>query len=120
MLALAAKGPLWGDHRGPARGVDRNSESKNEDGYTMGSCLLRRVEVGDSPFSTGGAQQLVPEQVGSVQTHPVSREDTPHYQSYNTQKQLSSMILGGDIFSGCLERSPDLTSPVARRRGVAN
>ena len=46
---------------GDQLGVDRNSESKNEDGYTMGSCLLRRVAVGDSPFSTGGAPQLVPE-----------------------------------------------------------
>ena len=60
MLALAAKGPLWGDLEDQL-GVDRNSKSKNEDGYTMGSCLLRRVAVGDLPFSTGGALQLVPE-----------------------------------------------------------
>ena len=54
MLALAAKGPLWGDLEDQL-GVDRNSKSKNEDGYTMGSCLLRRVAVGVQPASTRGA-----------------------------------------------------------------
>ena len=58
MLALAVKGPLWGDLEDQL-GVDRNSKSKNEDGYTMGSCLLRRVAVGVQPASTRGALQLV-------------------------------------------------------------
>ena len=43
MLALAAKGLLCCTLEDQL-GVDRNSKSKNEDGYTMGSCLLRRVK----------------------------------------------------------------------------
>ena len=41
--------------------VDRNSKSKNEDGYYTGRGTPRVVAVGDSLFSTGGAPQLVPE-----------------------------------------------------------
>ena len=70
MLALAAKGPLWGDLEDQL-GVDRNSKSKNEDGYTMGSCLLRRVAVGVQPASTRGALQLVLETLRSGPTPPV-------------------------------------------------
>ena len=70
MLALAAKGPLWGDLEDQL-GVDRNSKSKNEDGYTMVSCLLRRVAVGVQPASTRGALQLVLETLRSGPTPPV-------------------------------------------------
>ena len=71
MLALAAKGLLRGDLEDQL-GVDRNSKSKNEDGYTMGSCLLRRVAVGVQPASTRGALQLVLETLRSGPTPPVA------------------------------------------------
>ena len=40
-------------------GVDEKTKSKKRDGYATGSCLPGGVAVGDSPFSTGGAAQLV-------------------------------------------------------------
>ena len=60
MLALAAKGPLWGD-LGDQLGVDEKTKSKNEDGSDLGRACPQVTSVADSPFSTGGAPQLVPE-----------------------------------------------------------
>ena len=60
MLALAAKGPLWVD-LGDQLGVDGNSKSKNEDGSDIGRACPQVTSVADSPFSTGGAAQLIPE-----------------------------------------------------------
>ena len=40
-------------------GVDEKTKSKKRDGYATGSCLPGGVAVGDSPFSTGGASQLI-------------------------------------------------------------
>ena len=52
-------------------GVDEKTKSKKRDGYATGSCLPGGVAVGDSPFSTGGASQLILQYMDSVQTHPV-------------------------------------------------
>ena len=60
MLALAAKGPLWGD-LGDQLGVDEKTKSKKRDGGATGSGHPGGTSVGDSLFSTGGAPQLVPE-----------------------------------------------------------
>ena len=60
MLALAAKGLLWGD-LGDQLGLDGNSKSKNEDGSDLGRACPQVTSVADSPFSTGGAAQLIPE-----------------------------------------------------------
>ena len=51
--------------------VDEKTKSKKRDGYATGSCLPGGVAVGDSPFSTGGASQLILQYMYSVQTHPV-------------------------------------------------
>ena len=58
MLALAAKG-LFCATMEDQLGVDEKTKSKKRDGYATGSCLPGGVAVGDSPFSTGGAAQLV-------------------------------------------------------------
>ena len=60
MLALAAKGPLWGD-LGDQLALDGNSKSKNEDGSDLGRACPQVTSVANSPFSTGGAAQLIPE-----------------------------------------------------------
>ena len=60
MLALAAKGLFWGD-LGDQLGVDEKTKSKKRDGGATRRGLPGGTSVADSPFSTGGAPQLVPE-----------------------------------------------------------
>ena len=60
MLALGAKGPLWGDLRDQL-GVAEKTKSKKRDGGATRRGIPGGTSVADSPFSTGGAPQLVPE-----------------------------------------------------------
>ena len=52
-------------------GVDDKTKSKKRDGGATRRGLPGGTSVVDSPYSTGGALQLVPQEAGSVQTPPV-------------------------------------------------
>ena len=92
MLALAAKGLFWGD-LGDQLGVDEKTKSKKRDGGATRRGLPGGTSVADSPFSTGGASQLILQYMDSVQTHPVATELLLHKSDILIQYLLFRIIL---------------------------
>ena len=64
LMAVSSTLSGSGSDLGDQLGLAESTNSKKEDGYSMGSCLPHRVALVDLPTSTRGALQLVPETMG--------------------------------------------------------